>query len=182
MVARRACVLSFIVLLSLSGSVVTESHAQTRFAVEAGGLLPSGGMGDTIEESLWFGARMEIQKVNALGQVASGSILIRAGYSDLSVKKDAAEGASASYFDVGLGARVYSTAIPFFLSAAGSYARYDPVGTNSKNGFTPSIGAGLALSLGNLFIEGEGRINFALVEDIDNVQFWTLTGALGLPF
>jgi hypothetical protein len=184
MLRRVLC--CFVLTTLAAGLMVLPAQAQTRLALEAGPLLPSGDMADVVDASAWFGARLEIQRVNALGQAAALGIIVRAGYADLATDSDyeAQFGdAKASYFDIGVGARAYSVALPFFVSADLAWSRFE-ASDESSNGVTPSLGLGLEYGLGGAFVEFEarGHIAFLNEDNADNLTFVTLTAALGLPF
>lgn len=168
--------------------ISTGATAQTRLAIEAGPMIPFGDFGDVLDTSAWIGARLEMQNVNALGQVASASLVLQGGYSDLQLAEDIKD-ADASYWELGVGARVYSVALPFFINAGLNYfdASYDlldagTVVSVSSSGIAPTIGAGLNFGLGGIFVEVEGRLHFGFSDDAADPRFFTLTGALGLPF
>lgn len=176
-------VLSLVVLL---GSFGTASQAQTRLSAEVGVLMPTGDMGDAFESSPWFGARVEYQPTNPLGQVATLGLFARGSYSDLQLESafeqllaNQGQDTSASYFDVGVGARVYSVALPFFLSASANYAKLDQGGSDDS-AFAPAIGAGLNFGLGGISVEAEVRGHAYMGDDTQN--FVTFNVAAGLPF
>lgn len=180
---KSFAVLSLVLLLSTLGA---PSQAQTRLSAEVGVLMPTGDMGDIFETSPWFGARVEYQPTNPLGQVATLGLYARGSYSDLQLESGpeqllANQGldTSASYFDVGVGARVYSIALPFFLSASANYATLDP-GDADDSAFAPAIGAGLNFGLAGIFMEAEVRGHAYMGDDTQN--FLTFDVAAGLPF
>lgn len=179
---------ALVLLLFLAAQAATPvvADAQTRLGLEVGPLIPIGDFGDGFDSSLWIGARAELQDVNALGQVARASLVLQGGYSSL----EPADGLGpagdfdASYLELGVGARVYSVALPFFVSVGAAWSKFDVDGADGQNGFAPSLGAGLSFGLGGAFVEIEGRGHVAFVGDDSayDPRFFTLTGAVGLPF
>jgi hypothetical protein len=165
--------------------VAGPAHAQTRFSVEAGPLVPFSDFGDAVDASAWIGARLEYQPMNALGQVAELAFVAQTGYADLELDTNV-EG-DASLWALGAGIRVYSMALPFFLHGGVEYMstelEYGPVDA-STDGFGPTFGAGLNFGLGGVFVEVEGRLHLGVGADDDEIdpRFTTVTAALGLPF
>lgn len=184
---QRALII--LALATLLVAVAGPALAQNRLALEVGPLLPTGDMSDTVGPSLWLGARFELQDVNPLGQLATLSVIGRGGFAVLQPDSDfedfldaQGEDSSASYFDLGIGARAYSVASPFFVSASASYGHFEPALGDGVNGFTPSIGLGFSLGFAAAVIDVEARGHLAFVQDSDNLQFFTITGGAGFPF
>ncbi len=168
-------------------TLVASAGAQTRLAVEVGSLVPTGNFSNAVDASPWFGARIEYQPSNPLGQVANLGLYVRGAYSDLQNSSMLASQIlgmnrddSTSYVEGGVGARVYSIVLPFFLSAEANYARLD-TGVDSQNAFSPSIGLGLNFGLAGVFVEAEAR-GHAFMGDGDTLNFLTFNVAAGLPF
>ena len=181
---KRALLFSLAVVVACVGFASQQAHAQTRLGLEVGSFVPMGDLGDAVDNSLWLGARAELQAVNALGQVAALSVVLQGGFASLEFESPGGdESVDGSYFEIGAGVRVYSMALPFFLSAGLAYSSYDG-GASSEGGITPSIGAGLSFGLGNVFVEFEarGRVTFLGDEFGYDPRFVTFTAAVGLPF
>ena len=174
-------------LLALALSLASPAMAQTRLGVEVGLLAPTGDFGDSFDSSPWFGGRVEYQPTNPLGQVATLGLFARAAYADLQPSSAlsaalelAGEDDSASYFDFGAGARVYSVALPFFVEVAANYASIDS-GGESDSGFAPHLGVGWNFGVAGIFVEAAAR-GHAYMGDGDSQNFFTFTVAAGLPF
>lgn len=181
---KRTLLLVLVLVAAFDGLTTSVAHAQTRLGLEVGTYVPVGDLGDAADNSLWLGARAELQAVNALGQVAALSFVLQGGYSSLEFENPAAdEVVDGSYYEIGAGARVYSMALPFFISAGLAYSSYD-FGDTSEGGISPSIGAGMSFGLGGVFMEFEarGRVSFLGDEAGYDPRFVTLTAAVGLPF
>ena len=179
-------ILITIIVLALLAPV---AGAQSNLGVTGGMLLPFGDLGDIADASPYVGARYEIQDVNALGQVAVMTFLVHGGFAFLQTDSDleelldeAGDTSDGSYFDAGLGMRVYSAASPLFVGAGLGYANLDPAGSgDSVNGFLAHAGAGLVVDLPSIKVDLEGRVNFVAGED-DNYQHFQVLLTLGLPF
>ena len=188
--ARRSGLVVLVVVLGLSLFVpAPDAHAQTRFAVEAGAMVPYSDYGDGVDPSAWIGARAEFQSVNAIGQIAALSFVVQAGYADLELAGDV-EG-SGSLWALGGGVRVYSGALPFFLSGTLEYMSssidLDQAGDDpSADSFGAAIGAGFRFDLQAAFVELEARLHAGFGADDDagevDPRFTTFTVGLGLPF
>ena len=183
---KKTMLLGCALLLALS-VMAPMATAQTRLAVEAGALLPTGGFSDNFDASPWFGARVEYQPSNPLGQVANLGLYVRGAYSDLQPSSaldqlvSLANGNnSMSYVEGGVGARVYSIALPFFLAAEANYGRVDN-GIDTTNAFSPALGLGLNFGLAGVFVEAEAR-GHAFMANGDTQNFLTFNVAAGLPF
>lgn len=182
---KRLVLLTLIALVPTLALAPQHADAQTRLGLEVGTYMPMGDLGDVADNSLWLGARAELQDVNALGQVAALSLVLQGGFAPLEFETPGeATTEDGSYFEIGAGARVYSMALPFFLSAGLAYSNYD-TGGSSEGGLTPSIGAGLNFGLGGIFVEFEARGRLTFLGDdfgAEDPRFVTLTAAVGLPF
>lgn len=168
-------------------SLGSPTFAQTRLAVEVGGLLPTGDFSNDFDASPWFGARVEMQPSNPLGQVANLGLYARGSYSDLQSSSGwdqlvaTANGDnSMSYIEGGVGARVYSIALPFFLAAEANYGRIDD-GIDTTSAFSPALGLGMKFGLAGVFVEAEAR-GHAFMASGNTSNFLTLNVAAGLPF
>jgi hypothetical protein len=181
--------LSLVLVVAFTG-VVQTAQAQNRLSVEAGGLFPFGDLGDATDTSLYIGARFEFQDINALGAVAVVSYLLRAGYAPMRVNDDtksaleqAGESTDSNMFNAGGGLRVYSTKTPVFLSLGLEYLNLDPPGmVDSQNGMNVNLGAGLTWGRETFVVEAEVRGHLGFFSDIDNIQYMTLQGEIGVPF
>jgi len=170
--------------------VTQEALAQNRLSAEGGALFPLGNFGDGYDTSLYIGARFEFQDTNALGQVAVLSYMLRAGYAPLRVKdsvKSALEmlgqSTSSSMFNAGGGVRAYSAKSPIFLSLGLEYLNLDPAGSvGSQNGADTSLGFGLTWGRESVIVEVEVKGHAGFFSNIDNIQYVTLQGNLGIPF
>jgi len=85
-----------------------------------------------------------------------------------------------SYVEGGVGARVYSIALPFFLAAEANYARIDD-GSDTTTAFSPAIGLGVNFGLAGIFVEAEAR-GHAFMASGNTENFVTFDVAAGLPF
>lgn len=182
---RTLVALSLIVALASAVPAV----AQTNVGVGGGILLPTGDFGDFADPSPYIGGRWEVQDVNALGQVAVMSYLVQGGFAFLQTDSDlealldeAGDNSDGSYFDIGLGARVYSTKSPFFVGVGGSYVNVDFAGPgDSVNGFGVHAGLGLVMDTEAIKVDVEGRANFVLTDE-DNLTHFQVLATIGLPF
>jgi hypothetical protein len=168
-------------------TAVTGATAQTRLAAEVGALVPTGDFSDAFDTSPWFGARVEYQPSNPLGQIANVGLYVRGAYADLqpsstldAILAIAGGDNSMSYVEGGVGARVYSIALPFFLAAEANYGRLKS-GSDTTNAFAPALGLGLSFGLAGVFVETEVR-GHAFMAEGSTQNFLTFNVAAGLPF
>jgi hypothetical protein len=181
---------SVVIIVSLLVlALAAPAGAQNRLSAEAGGFFPLSDLGDITSTSGYIGARIDIQDLNPLGQVALLGIFGRVAFAPLVVKDEIksqlanlGRDDSSSYFEATLGLKAHSAASPFFVSAQAGYANYSPPGSDSKSGFATGVGLGTDFGGPALHISLEGRANFAFMSDIDNIQFLTLTASVGFPF
>lgn len=175
-------------LICLIGS---PALAQTGLGVEVGILLPNGDFGDQADPSPVFGANWEIQDINALGQVAALSFMLRGSYAivrssdetDQLLSLAGQDADNGGLLELGAGARAYSVASPFFVSAGAHYAKIDPIGGgDSLNGWGGYGGIGLRLGPPTIKIDLEGRFHFLVPEEGDNSNYFTLVAGAGFPF
>ncbi len=165
------------------------ASAQTNLGFTGGALFPVGDFAESADISPYIGVSLEIQDVNAIGQVAVLSFLLQGGYAFLQTDSDLealldeqGKTEDGSYFDVGVGARVYSTANPLFISVGASYLNLELAGGgDSQNGFGAYIGAGFASAVTSFRLSIEGRANIGLFED-DNLTYFQALVGFGLPF
>ncbi len=176
-----------LMVIAVVGMAAVSAEAQTRLALEAGALLPTGNLKDGAEVSPFFGGRMEIQRTNALGQVAVLSYIVRAGYSPLKVKSEVktvleAAGLSTSswLFTGGAGVRVYAAQSPLFFSAGANYLFIEQ-GGDGNSGVEGMLGIGFSKGVTTI-IGVEARGHFASVQNTDNFSYFTIVGTVGLPF
>ena len=176
-------------LILALGFILTggSADAQTRIALDAGGLLPVGNMADVHELSPYVGARWEHQETNALGRVSTRTWFLRFGYGFL-MAEDLPEltdsDSDGHYLDACIGARAYahSRFSPFFLSVSGGYAQYQlPGPSDTHHGGTFNGGLGIRLPLLGFVFEVEARGHLTLLDGTDNVQFFTGIVSLGIP-
>ena len=152
--------------------------------------LPLGSFSDSYDTSLYIGARFEFQDTNALGQVAVLSYMLRAGYAPLRVKDSVktgletlGESTDSHMFNAGAGVRAYSSKSPVFLSLGLDYLNLDPAGNRkSQNGAVAALGVGLTWGRESAIIEVEAKGHAAFFADIDNLQYVTVQGNVGIPF
>lgn len=170
-------------------AVAVPAAAQTNLGVGGGVLLPIGDFGDVADASPYIGARWEVQDVNVLGQVAVMSFLVQGGFAFLQTDSDyeaaldaAGDSNDGSYFDIGLGARMYSSASPLFVSVGGNYVNVDFAGPgDAENGFGMFAGAGLVFDTAVVKVDVEGRANIVFIQD-DNLTHFQILAAVGFPF
>jgi hypothetical protein len=178
-----------LVVLSIVVVAALPAGAQTNLGIGGGLLMPVGDFGDVADVSPYVGARWEMQDVNALGQVAVLSLLVQGGFAFLQTDSDlersldeAGESDDGGYFDIGLGARMYSSASPLFVSVGGSYVNLDAPGPgDSENGGGLYAGAGLVIDTPSFKIDIEGRANVVFISD-DNLTHFQVLAAFGFPF
>ena len=164
--------------------------AQNKIVLEGGALLPTGNLGDAYSTSPYLGAQIEFQQLNPLGQVALLGLFVKAGYAPLSLEDEVEAaleaqglGTDSSYFELAVGAKANAAASPLYLTVHAGYARFDPTAdADAESGLATGIGAGLSCGAPAFHLAVEGRANFALFSDADNIEFFTLTAKLGLPF
>jgi hypothetical protein len=185
--ARAALTLVLVAGLLAAAAPAT---AQNKIVLEGGALFPTGNLGDATSTSPYLGATFEFQRMNPLGQVALLSLFLKAGYAPLSLDDDvekalesSGEDTDASYFEAAVGAKASSSASPLYVVAHAGYANFNPPGDiGSKSGMAMGIGLGMGFGAPAFHVAVEGRANFALLSDIDNIEFFTLTAKLGFPF
>jgi hypothetical protein len=144
---------------------------------------------DTVEDSPYVGARLEVQDVNALGQAATLSFLVEGGFAILRTDAElkavlAALGDTddGSYFDIGVGVRAHSTAVPLFLGAGVAYVNLDDPGSPGSNGgFGAYVGLGFTFGPESFRFEIEGRANAGFINDRKNIQFLQALVGFGFP-
>jgi hypothetical protein len=182
---RRSIVLAAVLMLAAA----IPAGAQTNLGIGGGLLLPVGDFGDIADASPYIGARWEVQDVNVLGQVAVMSFLVQGGFAFLQTDSDLEDALDAlgdtddgSYFDIGLGARMYSAASPLFVSVGGNYVNLDAPGPgDSENGAGLYAGAGLVIDTPAVKVDVEGRANVVFIAD-DNLTHFQILAAFGFPF
>ena len=170
--------------------VVPEACAQNRVSADAGALFPLSNFGDMYDTSLYIGARFEFQDTNALGQVAVMSYMLRAGYAPLQLKDGAktsleslGQSTSSYMFNAGGGVRAYSAKSPIFLSLGLAYLNFDPAGSmDGQHGADAALGLGLTWGRESVIVEVEVNGHAAFFSDIDNIQYVTVRGNVGIPF
>jgi hypothetical protein len=175
----------FAVLMIVAGS----ADAQTNLGFTGGALFPVGDFAETTTISPYVGVALEIQEVNAIGQVAVLSFIVQGGYAFLQTDEDHQAyldenhiSEDGRYVDAGIGARVYSTANPLFISLGASYLNVKIAGAgSSNNGFGGYAGLGFASRVTSFRLTVEGRANIGFVDDDSLVHFQALLG-FGLPF
>ncbi len=176
-----------LVALVVTVATALPAHAQTRLSLDAGILMPVSDMSDVHDLSPVVGARWEYQDTNALGRVATRTWFLRFAYGimqktdGLAVVPDAADG---HYFDATIGGRAYAQSrfSPFFMSVSGGYAQYKlPADSDTFHGGTLNGGLGLRIPFLGFILEAEARGHITLLNDIDNVQFFTGIVSLGIP-
>jgi hypothetical protein len=173
------------VLLGLAGA----ASAQTNLGFTGGALFPLGDFGDTTDISPYIGMSLEIQDVNAIGQVAVLSFLVQGGYAFLQADSDLEallneQGKSndGGYFDAGVGARVYSKANPLFISVGASYLNLKIAGdSKSRSGVGGYVGLGFASAVTSFRLSVEGRANVGFFNN-DNITHLQALVGFGLPF
>ncbi len=164
--------------------------AQTNLGVVGGALFPVGDFAETADISPYIGARYELQDVNALGKVATVSYLVYGGYAFLvnDADFDAALKAvgiddNGGYFDLGLGARVYSKSNSLFVGVGAEWVNLSPAGAeSSSNGFGLNASLGFATAVTSFRLELEGRGNIAFLEGDRHIESFLVLIGLGLPF
>ncbi len=167
--------------------------AQTNLGIVGGILVPMADLSDRADLSPYIGARWEIQDVSPMGPAVVLSFLIQGGFAFLQTDKDLeavldalGQSDDGTYFDIGAGVRVYSTASPLFISAGGSFVNLDVAsiaGTgDSKNGFGTHVGLGFVLGQASFKFDIEGRASFVLFEGGGDVAHFQLLASFGLPF
>jgi hypothetical protein len=173
--------------------VATAASAQSNLGIEAGAIFPFGKFGDTTDPSPYIGVRWERQDVNALGQTAVMSYIIRGGYSTLktqtafknSMSLQGREVEDGTFFDVGLATRVYSKKNPLFVGAGASYVDIDRVG-NLSGDKTQGIGGfvGLGLSFGgdSVKFDLEGRAAVVAAWEGETLTWGQALLAIAFPF
>jgi len=180
------------VVLIFSAVVIvlaSAASAQTNLGFTGGALFPVGDFGESADISPYIGVSLEIQDVNAIGQVAVLSFLVQGGYAflrtdpDLEARLDE-QGISedGGCFDAGAGIRVYSTASPLFIGVGASYLNLKLAGDGDSNhGFGGYIGLGLASAVTSFRLSIEGRANIGFFEN-DNIEYFQALVGFGLPF
>jgi hypothetical protein len=177
------------ILMFMVVFTVMPAAAQTNLGVGGGLLLPVGDFSDAADISPYVGARWEMQDVNALGELAVISLLIQGGFAFLQTDSDLEEaldeaGTSddGSYFDFGIGTRVYSVVSPLFVSVGGNYVNVDfPGPGDSENGGGLYAGAGLVIDTPSVKVDIEGRASVVFIPD-DNLTHFQILAAFGFPF
>ena len=178
--------LGLVAVLAIVGTALP-AHAQTRLSLDAGILMPVSDMADVHDLSPVVGARWGYQDKSALGHVATRTWFLRFAYgimqkSDLpALDPEASDG---HYFDATIGGRAYAQSrfSPFFMSVSGGYAQYKlPGDSDTFHGGTFNGGLGLRIPFLGFILEGEARGHITLLNDIDNVQFFTGIVSLGIP-
>lgn len=178
-----------LVLASAVLAAAIPAGAQTNLGIVGGLLLPFGDFADVADASPYIGARWEVQDVNVLGQVAVMSFLLQGGFaflqtdSDLeALLDDAGSTDDGSYFDIGLGTRMYSAASPLFVGVGGNYVNVDVAGPgDSENGLGLYAGAGVVIDTPSVKFDIEGRANIVFISD-DNLTHFQILAAFGFPF
>ena len=168
--------------------LASAASAQTNLGFTGGALFPVGDFAESADISPYVGVSLELQDVNAIGQVATLSYLLQGGYAFLQTDADLealldAQGKTkdGSYFDVGAGVRVYSKASPLFISVGASYLNLELAGdSGSQSGFGAYIGVGFASAVTTFRLSVEGRANLGLFSD-DNIQYFQALVGFGLP-
>ena len=165
--------------------------AQTGLGIEAGFLQPIGDFADVADISPAFGVRWEIQDVNALGQVATMSFLVRSMYGILQTDADFEDSLrllggtpdDGSLLELGVAARGHSKASPLFVGIGAHYANVDAPGDGeSTNAFGAFGGLGVRLGTATLIVDLEARMCILIPEEGDNLSYAAYTASLGLPF
>ena len=164
--------------------------AQTNLGVVGGALFPVGDFAKTTDISPYLGARYELQDVNALGKVATVSYLVYGGYAFLltdadfdALLKSQGKDGNGGYFNLGLGARVYSKSTSLFVGIGAEYVNYNPAGAeSSSNGFGLNAGLGFATAVTSFRLELEGRGNIVFLEGDTHIGSFLVLIGLGLPF
>lgn len=182
----RYSVIIFAAVLTL---IAGTAFAQTNFGLMGGALFPFGDFGKTTDISPYVGATLEIQEVNAIGQVAVLSFIVQGGYAFLQTDADREEyldmmgiSGDGHYFDAGVGARVYSTANPLFLGAGVSYLNVKIAGQrNADNGIGGYVSVGFANKVSSFRLSIEGRANIGFVGN-DTISHAQALVGFGLPF
>jgi len=180
---KTAAIAAFLVMLASAAWA-------TNLGLTAGILLPLGDFSDHADTSPYVGAHWEIQDVNARGQVALMSFVFQGGFAflqtDGSFEKalDAlGESGDGRYFDLGVGVRVHSAALPLFVTAGAHYVNLNPAGNaGAINGVGATVGLGLQKGTPQLKLGVEARVNVAALEDDVNLQHFLLLATIGLPF
>jgi len=188
MIHSRAQLLITVLLIIAVVGMAASATAQTRLALEAGALFPTGSLKDNSNTSPFFGGRVEFQSTNALGQVAVLSYILRAGYSPLQLKDDVkaaleALGASTSnwLFTGGGAIRVYASESPLFFSAGANYL-FIETGGSGNSGVEGMIGVGLSKRGTSTVFGIEARGHFSAVANRDNFSYFTTVATVGIPF
>lgn len=182
---RHSIPLVIVALLATAGTSV----AETNLAVMGGAMFPVSDFANTTDISPYLGARVELQDVNARGQTAVLSYLAWGGFGllfpDADVEaalKAAGQDEDGTYFEAGVGARVY-TRSALFLGGGVSYVHLDEAGpTKSLNGVGFMVGLGVAFNRTSFKFEIEGRGKLALLQESNDIEHLELVAAIGFPF
>jgi hypothetical protein len=182
---RYRILFATVTLLASAGAPL----AATNLAIMGGALFPVSDFAKTVDLSPYLGARVEFQDVNARGQTAVISYLAWGGFAlllpDADVEaalKAAGQDEDGTYFDAGIGVRVY-TRSALFLGGGVSYVNVNEAGpSNSLHGVGFMVGLGVAFNRESFKFEIEGRGNLGLLEDNNDVQHVQLLAAIGFPF
>ena len=174
-----------LILLAMAGT----AGAASNLALMGGAMFPVGDFGDATDISPYGGARIEFQDVNARGQTAVISYLAWGGFGLLLADGDykkvleaAGEDTDGTYFDLGIGGRVY-TRSKLFVGAGVSYVNISQPGPGSGlNGIGFLVELGLCFNQESFKFEIEGRGNAAFLEESADAQNIQVLAAIGFPF
>lgn len=162
------------------------AEAQTRFSLLGGGVVPFGDLADAADPGPRFGARLEYQPVNALGQRRLISAFVEGSFAQLEsvVEPIVLGGATLKVEDPSLAAavagfRVYAEQTAFFLQAGAGWLMYDA--GDDLHGVDLHAGAGFLVEA-PVMVEVDVTLHQAFGEQDLSLSYLVAQLGVSLPF
>ena len=166
-------------------AVASPAEAQTRFSLLGGGLIPFSDLSDAADPGPRFGARLEYQPVNALGQRRLISGFVEGAFAQLELSSDFVD-VDPSFDDPSVttasaGFRVYAEQTAFFLQGGAGWLMYSPAAGDDLHGVDVHAGAGFLVEA-PVLVEVDVTLHQAFGEDDLSLSYLVAQLGVSLPF
>lgn len=167
--------------------LASPAEAQTRFSLLGGGAVPFGDLADAADPGPRFGARLEYQPVNALGQRRLISAFLEGSFAQLESAVTPVVGglqpepSDPSLANATAGFRVYAEQTAFFLQAGAGWLMFSPNYGDDLHGVDLHAGAGFLVDA-PVMVEVDVTLHQAFGEEDLSLSYLVAQLGASLPF